>query len=89
MDPSASEIAEMLVDRIEDVCWKLFPEGKVEGDWFGAEGWQGDPLLDIPFPRPILSVGVSPDDPFRGWSLRHWRGREARAAGSVIPMTFS
>ena len=34
-------------DRIEGVCWKLFPDGRIEGNWFRAEGWQGDPLRTV------------------------------------------
>ena len=43
----ATDISHMLADRIEDLCWVLFPSGRIEGNWFLAEGWQGDPLKTV------------------------------------------
>lgn len=42
-----ADISHMLADRMEDLCWELFPNGRVEGNWFHAEGWRGDPMKAV------------------------------------------
>ncbi len=44
---SAADISRMLAERIEDLCRDLFPDGRFDGDWFHAEGWQGNPFLTV------------------------------------------
>ena len=45
--PNASDIATLLAERIEPLCRELLPNGTVDGDWYRATGWQGDPLTTI------------------------------------------
>ncbi len=42
-----ADISHMVADRMEDLCWELFPDGRVEGNCFHAGGWQGDPLKTV------------------------------------------